>query len=455
MNRRHLLKSLVATTIASTLPFPALSAPASGAAKRYPWKNWSGSQECLPSERLAPASVEELQTLIRSKGSNIRALGSGHSFSPLVPTNDILLSTRRLSGIKSVNKEQQQATLYSGTILSECGPLLNQHNQALINMPDIDQQTLAGAISTATHGTGKTLGSLSSYVTGLELINAQGDLVSCSAEHNTDLFRAAQVGLGSLGIITAITMQNRSPFNLKRETSWLSFDEIAEQAYDLAEKNRNFEFYYFPFTNMVLTDRLNITDEQPTQSEEIDGNSGIMDLKAARDYLGWSDKLRELILSSYMKTIEPEANVDHSYAIYASERNVRFNEMEYHLPAEEGIKALREVKALIEKHHSEVFFPIECRFIKAEEAWLSPFYQRDTVSIAVHRYFEEDYQPLFSRIEPILQKFGGRPHWGKLNTFTSQAFKQSYPKWRDFAELRKSYDPHNKFLNPYLRELFA
>jgi FAD-linked oxidoreductase len=454
MNRRNLLKSLVAATVASAVPLPSFSAQAS-AAKRFPWKNWSGNQHCLPSERLAPATVEELQTLIRSKTASIRALGSGHSFSPLVPTDQILLSTRRLSGVKSVNTENNQATLYSGTLLSESGPALNQHKQALINMPDIDQQTLAGAISTATHGTGKSLGSLSSYVTELELVDAQGDLVQCSLNNNPELFRAAQVGLGSLGIVTSITMQNRTPFNLKRQSSWMTFEDVAEQAQQLADTNRNFEFFYFPFTGMALTDSLNITNEAPTHSEEIDGNGGIMDLKAARDYLGWSNKLRELILSSYMKTIEPEVNIDHSYAIYASERNVRFNEMEYHLPAEEGIKALREVRSVLEKQHTEVFFPIECRFIKGEEAWLSPFYQRDTMSIAIHRYFEEDHKPMFKAIEPILQKYGGRPHWGKLNTFTKEQFASSYPRWQEFLELRKHYDPKDRFLNPYLKNILS
>ncbi|KZY39289.1 MULTISPECIES: D-arabinono-1,4-lactone oxidase [unclassified Oleiphilus] len=458
MNRRSLLKSLIATTLTSSLPLSsmlAINAQASTSTKSFPWKNWSGNQKCVPSERLAPASIAELQTLIRQKQPGIRALGSGHSFSALVPTNDILLSTRRLSGLKSIDKEKQQATFYSGTLLSECGPILNENHQALINMPDIDQQTLAGAISTATHGTGMSLGSLSSYVIGLEMVSPQGDLVQCSNEHNPELFRAAQVGLGSLGIITSITMQNQAPFNLIREAQWMSFEDVTEQAHKLAKDNRNFEFFYFPFTGMALTDTLNITNEPPSSSEEIDGNSGIMDLKAARDYLGWSSQLRELIIGTYMKTLETHTNIDHSYAIYANDRNVRFNEMEYHLPVEEGIKALGEVRDTIEKHFSEAFFPIECRFIKGEEAWLSPFYQRDSISIAVHRYFEEDYQPMFKAIEPIFRKYGGRPHWGKLNTFSREEFKKSYPKWNDFIELRRSFDPESKFLNTYLKDTIA
>jgi len=456
MNRRHLIKSLVAGTVASAfpLPFNCLASNASSNTK-YPWKNWSGNQKCFPSQRIAPASVGELQTLIKTSHSKIRAVGAGHSFSELVPTDETLLSIRRLSGLKDVNTENNTATIYAGSTLREIGPLLNEQNQALVNMPDIDQQTLSGCICTSTHGTGRTLGSLSHYVEALDIVTASGDLLHCSQHENIELFKAAQVSLGALGIITSITMKNTNPFKLKRQSQWLPFEDLLPQADALSRANRNFEFYYFPFTGMALTDSLNITTEPNSLNEELDGNSGIMDLKSARDYLSWSNKLRELILSSYMKTIALEESIDHSYAIYATERNVRFNEMEYHLPAELGLKALQEVRLAVESKFPEVFFPIECRFIKADDIWLSPFYQRDTISIAVHRYFSEDHEPLYKAIEPILQKYQGRPHWGKINTFSNKKFEQAYPKWKEFQEVRQHYDPNGKFLNPYLIRTFG
>ncbi len=460
MNRRNLLKSLIATTISgATMGTGLMSIPLSSAAgttpgKKYPWKNWSGNQSCYPSNKLAPKTVAELQTLIASNKRSLRCVGSGHSFSALVPTSSDLLSTRLISGVKQVNPEKQQTTFYSGTTLSEIGPLLHQHDQALVNMPDIDQQTLAGAISTATHGTGRALGSLSSYIKEIEFIDAQGDLVQCHSQKQAELFEAAKVGLGSLGVITSITLQNTSAFKLKREAEWMSFEDVIENLDSLSSDNRNFEFFYFPFTGMCLTDRLNETNEPITRNEEIDGNSGIMDLKMARDYLSWSNRLREMILGSYMKTIGSHSSIDHSYAIYANERNVRFNEMEYHLPIELGTKALKEIRQLIETHFPEVFFPIEVRFVQNESAWLSPFYQRDCLSIAVHRYFNEDYRALFDAIEPIFQKYQGRPHWGKVNTFSAENALNAYPKWKDFLEVRKNVDPDGRFLNAYLKALF-
>ncbi len=456
MNRRHLIKSLIAATVASAFPLQnSVFAGSTSSSKKYPWKNWSGNQQCFPSKRVAPANVGELQTLIQSTQGRIRAVGAGHSFSELVPTSETLLSIRRLAGLKGVDSVNKTATIYAGTILKEIGPLLNAQNQALINMPDIDQQTLSGCICTSTHGTGRELGSLSHYVEALDIVTASGELLHCSQHENTELFRAAQVSLGALGIITSITMKNTSPFKLKRQSHWLPLEDLLPQVDVLSRDNRNFEFYYFPFTGMSLTDSLNITSEPINQNKELDGNSGIMDLKSARDYLSWSNKLRELILSTYMKTVDSEESVDHSYAIYATERNVRFNEMEYHLPAEVGLEALQAVRKAIESHFPEVFFPIECRFIKGDDIWLSPFYHRDTISIAVHRYFEEDHTALFKAIEPILQKYHGRPHWGKINSFSHKQLEHAYPQWKEFQDVREHYDPAGKFLNPYLERTFG
>lgn len=461
MHRRDLLKSLVASTLTAAIPGSMLlgensfAAESTVKAKRYPWKNWSGNQVCYPQQRYAPTNIEALKEIVSNNKGTIRTVGSGHSFSELIPTDDTILSIRRLNGLSSVDSSKKTASFLAGTTLSETGPLLAEHQQGLFNMPDVDHQTLAGAISTATHGTGRTLGSLSSYIEGLTLITANGDEVKCSRTHKPELFEAARVGLGTLGVISEINMQNIDAYRLKRDAYWLPVEEVISSADALSTNNRHFEFFYFPFTGMSLVDTLNMTSDTIQSTDELDGNSGIMDLKSARDYLSWSPKLRKLIIGGYLKTQSNISRVDHSYAIYANDRNVRFNEMEYHLPIENGMTALREVISMIEDNFPEVFFPIECRYIKGEDAWLSPFYKRDSISIAVHRYFEEDQKPLFKAIEPILQKYEGRPHWGKINTFNHEQCRNTYPKWQDFLAVRQEYDPSGKFLNPYLKRLFS
>jgi len=446
------MKSLVAACIATSLPNVAVSATP------LPWKNWSGNQSCTPARRFAPKTVEDLQLWLRGNISNeqykMRSVGSGHSFTALVPTNDTLVSTNYLRGVSAVEGQPLQADVAAGTQLSAIGPALNSMNQAMINMPDVDRQTLAGAISTATHGTGQSLNCLSAYVTELDLVSPSGERLTCSETQNRDLFKASQVGLGALGFITRIRLNNRAPFRLKRQARWHKYEEGLASATSLAQQHRNFEFYVIPFTGMILSDALDETKEPLSIKEELDSNDGLMDLKLARDYLGWSNELRELVLGSYMKTLDSETNIDHSYQIYASERNVRFNEMEYHLPVEHGLQALDEIKHLIERDFPKVFFPFECRFVKADDCWLSPFYQRDSISIAVHRYFEEDHRPLFNAIEPIFQKYQGRPHWGKINTFTPRQFAEHYPHWDAFKKIRKEIDPSGLLLNSYLAKTF-
>jgi FAD-linked oxidoreductase len=361
----------------------------------------------------------------------------------------------RLSGLVSHDPETLQATLWAGSRLGDIGAPLEGVGQALVNMPDIDKQTLAGSLSTATHGTGADIGCMSTFIEGMQLVDARGDLVDCDRQGNPELFQAARVSLGALGIITRVRLQNVAPYRLRRETIWRDFDEILAIADSEADRHRNFEFYYVPFSGMGFTDSHDITDEPVSTTERLDGNEGARDLQLARDWLERTPRLRELVLGTYMKTLGDEVTVENSWKNYASERNVRFNEMEYHLPREHGLAALREVREAIETRHPEVFFPIEVRFVKADDIWLSPFYQRDCCSIAVHRFFEEDYKPYFKTIEPIFRKYHGRPHWGKLNTLQQQDFRQLYPRWDEFAAVRREMDPQGRFLNPYLAGLFA
>jgi FAD-linked oxidoreductase len=464
LRRRNLLQAMVTAAVGSgalvsTASRAALAPPprsnTASTARRLPWRNWSGSQSCLPAAREAPATVAQLQELISASEGVIRPVGAGHSFTALVPTNDTIVSLARMSGVISHDADSLQATVWAGSRLGELGQPLHEAGQALINMPDIDEQSLAGCLGTATHGTGASLGCMPTFVRALQLVDGRGELHECSANNNADLFNAALVSMGSLGFITQVTLQNTATHRMRRETHWRSFDEIIESADALADKHRNFEFYYIPFSGMGFTDAHDLTDEPVGSTEKLDPNEGVEDLKLARDLMQRVPKLRELVLGSYMRTLDSEVKIEQSWNNYASERNVRFNEMEYHLPREHGLAALQEIRKALESQHREVFFPIEFRYIKGDDIWLSPFYQRDTCSIAVHRYFEEDFKPFFSTIEPIFRKYNGRPHWGKLNTLTRQDFRALYPHWDDFIAVRRQYDPQGRFLNPYLQQLFG
>lgn len=463
MKRRNLLTSLVSAACATALPGALARADSSGdnvnqsapARHRLPWRNWSGSQICYPDSRKAPSTIDQLREVVRNARGTVRPVGAGHSFMPLVPTDDTIISLSRISGIIGHDHSKQQAVILAGTRLGDIGAPLAERGQALINMPDIDEQSLAGALGTATHGTGATLGCMPANVRALKLVSATGDIWECSADNNADLYQAARVNLGALGVITEVTMQNQPKYNLKRETAWLAIEEILENADNIADSNRNFEFYYIPFSGMGFIDVHNMTTDTPSSTAKLDQNDGAETLKQVRDWLSWSPKVRQLILSSYMNTIAKEVTVASSWENYTSERNVRFNEMEYHLPRETALTAFREIIDTVEKHFPEVFFPFEFRFVKSDDIWMSPFYARDSCSIAIHRYFREDYRPLFKAVEPIFRKYHGRPHWGKLNTLRGTELAALYPHWHDFQEVRRAMDPDGKFLNPYLKTLFA
>ncbi len=419
------------------------------------WRNWSGIQHSYPELRVAPTSEEQLAQMLKSAPAPIRAVGAGHSFMPLVPTDGTLLTLDEISGL--VRVEGDEATVKAGTRLGDLGPALAAHGRAMANLPDINKQSLGGALGTATHGTGARLRAIHGDVTDLRLVTATGDILECSATNNPDLFNAARVSLGSIGIITQVTLKTVPARNVHRRV-WLEhFDEALDKAEARWKTHRNFEFYAVPFTGLCANIANDETDEKPRPRGPETNSDFLSVLKGLRNLLGFSTTLRkaaaEALLSAYAS--EPEEAVDEGWKLLSTDRPVRFNEMEYHLPAETQLAALREVVAAIEANRPDVFFPIELRRIAPDDAWLSPFQGGEHGSLAVHAYYKDDYKFFFSLIEPILRRHGGRPHWGKLNSLRNADFAALYPRWNQFHELRKSLDPEERLLNPYLKTILA
>ncbi|HUP93177.1 MAG TPA: D-arabinono-1,4-lactone oxidase [Solimonas sp.] len=434
-------------------PGPAVDADGT---HRLPWQNWSGYQSCLPKARLAPKSEDELAQLLRTAQAPLRPVGAGHSFTPLVPTEGTILSLRNFEGLRSHDPATLRATLGAGTKLGQIGPLLDPLGQALQNMPDIDEQSLGGAIGTGTHGTGEKLGALHSFVTALRLVTPRGEVIDCSRDARPEIFDAARVSLGALGVITELTLQNVPAHKLKRHVWAEPLDALLERFDQLAGENHSFEMYYVPFCSRAVAITINPTDEPLSPRRPDQDNDAVMQMKQLRDLAGWWPRLRRTLLDAATKDYQPEEAVDQWYKVFPSDRAVRFNEMEYHLPRESLVPALKQVRERIETSLNDVFFPIEVRVVKGDDAWLSPFHGHTVSgSIAVHCYHEEDPLPYFAEIEPIYQPLGGRPHWGKMNTLDAKVFAERYPRWRDFLEVRAALDPEGRMLNPYLKKVFG
>lgn len=418
------------------------------------WTNWAGHEHAWPAARLAPADEAELAALMPRAAAPIRAVGSGHSFTGLVPTDATLVSLDRLNGLVAHDATHHRATVRAGTRLAALGEALAAVGQEMPNLPDINKQSLAGALATGTHGTGKTMMALHGGATALRLVTPSGDVVACSRDQNPDLFHAARVGLGAFGIVTEVTLQNAPLRRLRKTTSIVETEALLQGWPDLADRHRNVEFLIIPFSGRALLITLDETDEPPVARGPDRDADGLMQLKLLRDLFEFVPALRRRAAAFFLDREPPEVAVDESWKLLANERPIRFTEMEYHVPIEAQVGALREILRRIETSRRDVFFPVEVRIVAPDDAWLSPFYGRESGSIAVHAYYKDDHAFLYDLFEPVLRAAGGRPHWGKLHALGARELRTLYPMWDAAAEMRQAIDPEGRMLNRHLRRVF-
>jgi len=463
LNRRELLEVAALGAAAGSLAGCAAEEPAAPALQSnatqpgvngvLPWSNWSGNQQCQPAHRKVPRSEDELRELLKNSTGKIRFVGSSHSFSPLVPTSDTMLSLAALRGVESVDAQTGEASIWGGTRLSQIGEPLWEQGRALINMPDIDVQTLAGAIATSTHGTGATLGSLSSDVTRIRLVTAQGDVLECSRDQHEEIFNAARTSLGALGAVSQICMRTRETYKLRERTWMMSLREGLERAPQLLAKHRHFEMYALPHADYIQAISLDETDAP--DSPETAVNSSEAEFRKVAKVVETLPFMRTWIINTAARNVDPEERTGRSYRIFGNVRSTRFNEMEYTVPAEQGPACLEEILATIRSQDVNVIFPLEYRYVQADDIWLSPFYQRPGCAISCHQFHDLDYQKYFAAIEPIFWKYQGRPHPGKIHTLEAPQLAELYPRWNDFLRIRRELDPQGRFLNEHLQRVFG
>ncbi len=430
-----------------------MSAWGNGGAGKPVWRNWSGLCEGRPSALLTPPDEDALRGVVRN-ASHVRVVGAGHSFSPLVPTDGVIVSLDRLSGLIAHDVERHQATLWSGTRLFDAGPLLHGIGQAMPNLGDIDRQSLGGVLSTATHGTGVGLPCIAARLIKLRMITAQGEALDIDADQDADLFHASAVSLGALGVITQVCLQNVPAFRLRERVTVLPLDHVLRDLDGWKRNHRNFELWAFPYSRQAIVKTLDVTDS-PATKEQQGGDSAEGLLKLCSEAARTFPRLTPLLQGLVARFVKSTERVDYSYRIYPSARNVRFNEMEYHVPEEIGATALDEVCRAVTTTRTGGFFPIEFRFVAGDPCWISPFQGGARASIAVHQYHKQDFRPLFAAAEPILRRHGGRPHWGKMHTLEHADLLKLYPKLENFLRVRHELDPQGKFLNAHLRSLFG
>ncbi|MCZ4605421.1 FAD-binding protein [Streptomyces sp. Lzd4kr] len=438
-----------------------MSSTASG--KNGTWRNWGGTVAARPAREVAPASVEELAAAIRraaEDGLKVKAVGSGHSFTSIAATDGVLIRPQLLTGIRHIDREAGTVTVEAGTPLKRLNVALAREGLSLANMGDIMEQTVSGATSTGTHGTGRDSASIAAQIKALELVTADGSVLTCSEKENPEVFAAARIGLGALGVVTAITFAVEPIFLLTAREEPMPFARVLAEFDELWTENEHFEFYWFPHTGSTNTKRNNRSAGPEKPVGQLAGwfedellSNGVFQVA---QWVGRAVPATiPAIAQVSSKALSARTYTDIPYKVFTSPRRVRFVEMEYAVPREAVVQTLRELKAMVERSGLRVSFPVEVRTAPADDITLSTASGRDSAYIAVHMVKGTPFQRYFTSAERIFTAHEGRPHWGKIHTRDAEYLAGVYPRFEEFTALRDRLDPDRLFQNDYLRRVLG
>jgi FAD-linked oxidoreductase len=427
------------------------------------WRNWAGNVTARPVREVTPASVEELSAAVRKAaddGLKVKAVGTGHSFTAAAATDGVMIRPQLLTGIRKIDHEAGTVTVEAGTPLKHLNVALAREGLSLTNMGDIMEQTVSGATSTGTHGTGRDSASIAAQIKGLELVTADGSVLTCSSEENPEIFAAARIGLGALGVISAITFAVEPLFLLTAREEPMTFDRVTDSFDELVAENEHFEFYWFPHTENCNTLSNNRSTGSTAPAGRLSGwfedeflSNGVFQ---ALNSLGRAaPNAIPRIAKITSRGLSPRTYTDIPYKVFTSPRRVRMIEMEYAIPRHALVDALRQLKTMVDHSDLRISFPVEVRTAPADDILLSPATGRDSAYIAVHVYKGAPYQAYFNAAERIFTAHEGRPHWGKLHTRDAEYFAKAYPHFGAFTALPDGLDPERRFGNDYLRHVLG
>lgn len=413
------------------------------------WKNWSGCQSS-DAQLCEPQSVEQLQNLVRDTQGALRPVGAGHSFTPLVTGGAQILQLNNIDKPMVISSGQGRARVNANARLHQLSDALGSQGQAFRNLGDINVQSLAGAMSTATHGTGKTMPSIAAEMTGAQLLSGSGEVVEITAAE----LPGVQVGLGLLGVLLEIELNTVAAFNLRRRVGVRPFETLLGRMHDKWQAHRCYEFFLLPHSGKGIEISHDVTEAAPDKPPLDLDALGLMMMRTANQLGRIHPSLQRGLLSLILTLQGEEDFVGESWRVLSSARNMRFNEMEYHLPPDTAQDVLHEVIRVVADRHPDVWFPIEVRQTAGDSAWLSPFQHGPRVSVAVHMHAGQAYDGYFRDCEAIFRAAGGRPHWGKLHSLVRRDLEALYPDIDKFDVLRARLDPEDRFLSPPLARMF-
>ncbi len=430
------------------------------------WRNWSGLEEAVPQHVEAPADVAAVVDAVhraRHDGTTVKMTGTGHSFTAIGAPEHTLLTPGAMTGVLAVDRQAMTVTARAGTPLKDLNLALERLGLSLHNMGDIAEQTLAGATSTGTHGTGGVAAGLAAQLAALELVDGTGEVVRASAEENPDVLEVARVGLGALGILTSLTFRVEPLFVVEAHEQPMGWEEALTSYDDLVASAHHVDMYWFPHTDAMMVKQNHRTDLEPGEQEPPSR------LAAWREDELVSNTLFGALcrLGSRAPALVPRINrlaghalserrySDLAHRVFVSQRRVRFREMEYAVPREVGLDVLRECRRVIDASDWRIAFPVEIRTAPADDVPLSTSHGRDSFYLAFHVPADTDHRAYFGGLEPVLREAGGRPHWGKVHTRTAADLAPAYDRFDDFLAMRERLDPDRVFANAYLRRVLG
>jgi FAD-linked oxidoreductase len=427
------------------------------------WRNWAGNQRATARRAAYPGSTEEVAEEIRtaaSEGLTVKAVGAGHSFTPAAITEGLRLHLDRLTGLVAVDRKAKLVAVRAGTRLRDLNRELAAHGLALPNLGDIDAQTISGAISTGTHGTGARLGGLATFVAGLTLVTGEGEMIRCTETERPDIFAAARVGVGALGVLTEVTLRCVEAFTLRAEERPEPLADALAALDDRILGNDHFEMYWFPYTERV---QVKINNRVPVSDRPLGRFRGWLDdeflsntvFSGACRLARAVPALVPAITRVEARALSPRVYTAASYRVFCTPRRVRFVEMEYALPRAALREAFEGLRRVVERLPFKVVFPVEVRVAAADDIWLSHGYGRDSAYIAIHQYVGMPYEPYFRAFEQVARSLEGRPHWGKMHWRERDDLRPAYPRFDDFLAVRDRLDPGRVFANGYTRRIFG
>jgi L-gulonolactone oxidase len=412
------------------------------------WTNWAGDQACEPVSIVRPGTLDSLRKAVVSavdQGHRVRASASGHSFTDCALTDGVMVRLDGLTRKLDFDRESGLFKVEAGSVLHDLNRLLDADGVAFENLGDIDRQTVAGSVATGTHGTGERFQNVSAQVAGFEVIAPDGSLITID-ESEPDLLRAARVAMGSLGIVYSVTVRTVPAYTINRVDSPKPLGEVLESLDELNAGTDHFEFYVFPGTDVALCRESRRTDEEPRPKHPALVFAQEVMLE---NWVGQAFAAAVRLRPSLAPTVAKLAARGLGRSTKIDERHIKFTEMEYAVPRERGRELIEGVLEIAAEPELHVAWPIEVRFVKGDDSFLSPSHEQDTCYVAVHQDTKLDWESYMRKVESLARGFGGRPHWGKRHFREAEDLSSSYPRWSDFQAVRKRLDPEGAFANAY------